>query len=359
MESQLRISFFVLKNNHNIYKKNIGRFFHENRYLIDNIVVDDNSNSRYKSIREWLNEKIKYIYSNRKKYEDCYIFFAHQDVYIYKSFFKYFKHFVTQINVDEIGLIGFAGKDSSNISHSFLLDSGVFCFTGESTPIEIETADEFCFAIPSTILTKHILLLSDISGWHAYAAELSIILKSKYLKTYYFPIFMEHNSTRTNNIGLFLTHKKIYSEYGTSIHTLVGEIKEYNWRDSIIRTIREFYYSRIKFKIKGTFILRMIYYYLDRFYHNRHGFRELDYLLSINDCDFYFLNSSSSKIDDFTINKVPVNIYFRNREKTKYQSVINNLDYNKNVFLMGCGTRLDGFKYINKLDINYKILKNV
>lgn len=352
----MKYSFFVLVNNSQIFNNNIGRFFEENRDLISNIVFDDNINSKYKSIRDWLNEKLNYIYSNRAEFENCYIFFVHQDVYISSSFFVYFEQFANLINQDELGLIGFAGKDSRNKSYGFLLDSGLFCFIGGYSPVEVETVDELCFAIPSNILFKRHLFLSDIDGWHAYAAEFSILLKIQGFKTYYFPIFLEHNSVRTNNAGLFKTHKKIFQIYKTNSFTLVGEIRKFSWLGCFNRNVQEFYYSKIRFSIKSRSLLRLLFYVIDFLRPSSFGLRRLDFLLSMNDCDFFYFDDSPIKIEDFSINKIPVKILFMHRYLTDYQKILGDYKINKNIFVLGCKTKFDGFKYIKKLDVNYKIL---
>jgi hypothetical protein len=350
----MKYSFFVLVNNKEIFDNNIGRFFDENTSKIANLICDDNSSSRYASIREWLNEKLSFIYSNEKLFENNFIFFVHQDVYSSPSLFYYFDRFISMINLDELGLIGFAGKNSSNKSFGFMLDSGLFWFTGGYSPAEVETVDEFCFVIPADVLIRHHIFLSNIAGWHAYAAEFSIVMKTKDLKTFYFPIYTEHNSVRTNNVGLFDTHKKLFQKYKLSIVTLVGDIKNFNWGDKVKRHFQEIYYSKIKFRFRNNNILRFVFNILDMLRPNSMGFRRLDYLLSKGQSNFYYFDNVALKIEDFIIDKPPLKINFKHIRQ--YTEISDDTNMGQNIFILGYRGRINGFKYIRRLDINYKVL---
>ena len=77
-----------------------------------------------------------------------------------------------------------------------------FCFTEDTETIEVDSVDEFLFGVKFNNLFSAKVMLSNIEGWHAYAAEFSILLRERGYSTYMLPIFVSHNSIRVNNKGV-------------------------------------------------------------------------------------------------------------------------------------------------------------
>jgi len=188
-----------------------------------------------------------------------FLIFAHQDVFIPKEFFLNFECLYKKSKKKEsIGLIGFAGITSSGKTYSLMKDSDIFLFDGNLRSQKVDSVDEFLFMIPWRIINKlSIKFCEKIPGWHAYAAELSIILRKQLLNTYVYPIYVEHNSTRVNNKGLFNTHRLVFKYYNFPLKTLVGEIKSFSFVEVVERIFLEWYSSNLKFKLKSTIIKKI------------------------------------------------------------------------------------------------------
>lgn len=351
----MKYSFFVLINNKNIFNFNALNFFNQIDAQNVSIYLDSNIDNKYKSIRIWINEKLRFIYSNESLFRNRIVFFMHQDVLPQKSFLDRFEYLTTLIDINETGVIGFAGIDSKGYGHMLMLDSGLFCFTGETSPLEVETVDEMCFGIPANVLISNKVILSDILGWHAYAAEFSIILNGKGYKTQYFPLFISHNSKRTNNFGLLRCHNELFNKYKVNIKTLVGDIREFNKFQLFKRITREFYINYFKFRINPHFSdwLKHLLFDNTGIFPNR--FRILNSLISKRDCIICTFDNNPFLMPDVEFSLKSNVIIFKHRNYSDLNNFISSLHDYQSVFIMGLTMPIEGFCYKRKLKLNYLI----
>ncbi|MBN2286923.1 MAG: hypothetical protein JXQ26_09745 [Tissierellales bacterium] len=315
----------------------------------------ENTNNEFPSIRIWLNEVFNDLKSNTHLDEFDFIVFSHQDVFIPKTFFESFeKLYLRNDDNEDIGLIGFAGITSNGETFSLMKDSDLFIFNGDFHPVEVDAVDEFLFIIPSKILKKIDIKLIDIKGWHAYAAELSIILRKKNFKTYVFPIYVEHNSVRTNNAGLFRTHQEIYKHYKIPIKTLVGDINHYSGLKRVKRILNEQYYSRIKFKLCSPIINQIKSFILDDLKLRFSIQRKLNSLYKGNIAFLAFSNKLSNPPHRAMINLKNAQIYFIQIDSVNFQQIEILKEKYDVIVLSGIPYAIENAKHLN----GFQILRN-
>lgn len=253
-------------NNKKIFEDNLFRSIENFQNHKISLFAKENQKNEYSNIRSYLNEILSGYGKENINFKDRpdFIIFAHQDVFFSKYFFENFENYFKNIeNKESIGLIGFAGISETGETYSIMKDSDYFIFDGNILPQIVDSVDEFLFIIPIDIIMNNQIQLISIPGWHAYAAEISLILRKKDIKTYVFPIFVEHNSIRINNKGLFKTHNQIYAYYNDSIKTLAGNISEYSLYAKLSRHIFELYSSNLKFKISSFMLYKLKSFILD------------------------------------------------------------------------------------------------
>ena len=351
---KVKYVFFIIYNDKSVYENNILNALdlqEIDKELIE-IIAFDNSESYYISIREWLNEKIQEIASNHARYRDSIVFFSHQDVFFDKYFLSTFESIYNDYSNLNIGLIGFAGIDKKGISHVFMCDSGEFRFTGQTHPVKIDSADEFLFCIKANILIKEKIELSNINGWHAYAAEFSMLLKCRGYDTFCFPIFTYHNSIRQNNDGIFKTHRKLFSIYNYPINTLVGSIKYYNSIYKVRRLFYDKYVNFVKFKINNFFTTAIKSFLLDKLRISFSINRYIQVLTFKKEVNFFFYTLSN--------NYLPKSLKIITNYSTLYFFQINKIDeYVKGggkevTIVWGYPEKIKGFKFFKKNNVNIR-----
>jgi hypothetical protein len=351
----MEYAFFVLYNNEDIFNANAAKYFKDIDAQKVSIYSDSNLNNKFTSIRSWINEKLEFIYSHEILFKNSVVFFMHQDVIPSKSFLVEFQILTSLIDLINTGVIGFAGIDSRGCGHSLMVDSGLFCFTGDIYPVEVESVDEMCFAIQANVLILNKVKLSEISGWHAYAVEFSIILNPKGFKTYYFPIFIEHNSIRTNNFGLLKCHRELYDKYKVSIKTLIGDVRRLNSFQLLKRNLREIYINYLKFKINPDLSNSLKSILLDKtgIYPNKS--RILNSLISEGNCILCSFDNNPVKMPDLEFNLRRKTILFKRCNYADLNDIISSVQGVQRVFLLGLTCKVDGFIYNRSLKLNYRI----
>lgn len=349
---QIKYHFYVIVNNKDIFEKNtkksVNNLIAENEQVCFHITY--NLNNEFLSIRLWINFILRSNYSNHETYKGSRLIFIHQDVFIYKNFINEIEHLLNN-NCDKIGLFGFAGIDINRHHHKFMIDSGNFCFTEDIEPLIVDSVDEFLFGIDFDIFNKNNLFVSNIKGWHAYAAELSILLKINGYTTVMLPIFVEHNSIRVNNLGLTKTHQELFSIYGVSLNTLVGKISHKTLYDNLKIYLYSIYVNLFKWKFRSSYFERLKSFFLDdlniRYNQNR---VKQNWLKKFKEVYYIHIYESASDKYSYDIELEKTHIYFRIiksvNDLTRYTD--------KNIIVSGITNKIEGFVFLKKCNLNIK-----
>lgn len=349
----MKFAYFTLVNNVNIFAENTKKFFAEKNEDIILIQVDDNVNRQYGSIRHWINEKLDYIYANESKFKDCFVFFIHQDVCVSANFQVQVSQYLSKLKQENIAVIGFAGIDLLGNPHMIIKDSGVFSFHGDSYPTEVDSVDELCFGVSSDFLIANNVKLSSLAGWHAYSVEFSILASIHSLKTFVLPIFMEHNSTRSNNNGLLKCHIELYNLYHYSIKTLVGDVKQYSMFGLISRQMQSFYNNYVKFKLNPTMSMYFKHVLFDLSGIKPNKTRILHYLLKRRNSEIIYVDCNQIKIDSFNFELDNCIINFRHVDTSHLNKFLSSNE--TNIFVLGYSEKIVGLHYCKRFNLNYKI----
>ncbi len=353
MNFSKKIFVFTIINNKTIFENNTKKCFEKQIVNQSNISfeVTENFNNQYNSIRSWINDILKKIHSSPEIYKDSQIVFIHQDVVIFDDFFtELIKMLHSQSH--KIGVWGLAGIDKNGKEYQFMNDSGTFCFTDFFNPQPVHSVDEFLFGLNANAIIKHNIYLSNLDGWHAYAAEFSFLLQEFEYQTFALPIYTEHNSIRTNNNGINQTHNQLYKLYNKELKTLVGTISKKKFSEKLKLKIYNFYVIFFKWKYKNDFMDKMKSFILDdlnlkfnsqRFLHKIiNKYTELEYIVVHSD-NFLVKNN-------LNINVNKTQIHFR---------IVNNLNQDEintknNFLILGHNFPIKSFKFLSKIALNIK-----
>jgi len=355
----MKYFIFTIYSDYNIFKSNLLKSFSiiKKTYTYRVYLFStDNQRGKYLKAREWLNSVLEYIKKHSDKFRNSWLVISHQDVYLPESFFYELDKHIESIPND-VGLIGFSGVDHYNKRYNLFLDSGMMICSGNYRPQKVDSVDDFLFCLNSEVIIKNDIRLSLIDGWHAYSPELSILLRRVSYKTYYIPVYVEHNSQRKNNKGLFSTHLKLYNIYGETLMTTCGMIGKYSSLKKFHRIIYELYSCYGKYGAFSKEIMSIKYAIYrtikcHRYIYIKSFFRRGDRLL-------YLIVASGSTLSEEkrTISSSSGNIeirFFENQiDLEKYISS----SYNKNAYsiinVLGLKKRIQGFKYFSRINLNY------
>ena len=291
------------------------------------------------------------IYTKQEDYVNSHIVFIHQDVQINNDFFiKVNKLFIDV--PDNAALFGFAGVDTQGKGHVFIKDSDYFVFSGTDEIKEVESVDEFLFIIDVNIFIKEKIYLSNIPSWHAYAAEFSIILRNYKYKTFYLPLYAFHNSVRTNNNGIYETHRELFKIYNKNCRTLCGDMSNKSISYNAKKQVYSIYTNKIKFN-KNLKLINLIKYYLLDLLNIKLNISRFIYYYKSSRNNIYYYFISNNMLDTF------INIDFKNGRLLNF-SIIKEIDINKLNLTKDRITYIKGFKqkinnsnkYIEKDDLN-------
>lgn len=350
----MRIHLYCLYNSESVLADNLTRSLSTvggGPTVLVNLC--DNSADRYTGIRAWLNEVLSSIYENPTEYSGSYICFVHQDVRLPRGFFERSAGCLESLSDEHVAVIGLAGIEESGRTHHFMLDSGEFVYSFENRPVEVQTVDEYLFFIDADALLKERVLLSQIPGWHAYAAEFSLVLGLRGYKTYFCPIYCEHNSVRRNNSGLYATHDMLFSIYKAPMRTLVGSIGKYTGLKRFKRWLYGQYVDTFKFRFRATWIDNLKSLMLDS--HPR-AFRINRYLKRVfrnRECYYLCLAEGNDLVNSaIEIETTTSRIHFR---LLGAKDELDNYISESYILVHGFMHRIAGFRYITRYDINLKI----
>jgi len=352
-KNYIQFHFFIIVNNFAQFESNTQLAVNNLMKKKDHVFIHitDNSKSQFKSIRHWLNDSFDEIYSNINLFSSSLVFFVHQDVFFKDNFLDQISTIFLKYNFENAGMYGFAGIDKFGATHFQMKDSNLFCCTGDFVPLKVETVDEFFFAIEPQIFFEKKIFLSNIKGWHAYAAELSIILHQHQINTYYLPVYVEHNSNRTNNFGLTKTHQQIFDLYKTEIFTPAGKIEKKNFYRKLKSNSYSFYVNYIKYKFQNNLIESIKTILLDKFHLNYNVHRIVNkYINSFDEVYFVVLEKPEYFLDTFNFKINSTKIVFKT--VVEENELLNYLD--KQVIILGFNNTIVGFKQIKNSNIQIK-----
>lgn len=341
----------AISNNNQLLKDNLLKSLNNEKNV--EYEITNNSDNSFSNVRNWLNFVLNKYYSKSINKVD-FICFAHQDIIIHDNFFKYFEKIHSQLKNENIGLIGLAGINSKGQTFSFMKDSDMFKFNGYFEPQEVDSVDEFFFIIPGKVIDNLQIQFANINSWHAYAAELAIILKNHNYKTYVYPIYIEHNSIRTNNHGLLKTHIQIYQTYKVKLRTLVGVIKDYSKYEKLKRRIREYYSANIKFQFSSSLIKKIKSFILDDLRFKFSIQRKLNLLYKGNICFIYFSNFHDLHSKDVRLSLERAQIHFISVLSDDKEIWNMNFSIYDKIIILGYQNRINKSFKIG----NYQIIKN-
>lgn len=311
----------------------------------------NNENNRYTYIREWINECLEEIYFKKKEFQNSYIAFIHQDVLFDRDLFCKLNRYVSE-KPNEAAVLGFAGIDSKSKTHNFMKDSKYFVFSGTDTMVEVESVDEYFFLLNADILISEEIYLSKISSWHAYAVEFSIMFRNLNYKTFYVPLYTFHNSKRSNNEGLYKTHKELYNIYNSTCYSLCGNVENESFRRRVKQKLYALYVNNIKFNNKLTFVDLSKFFFLDVLGLKLNMSRYIYYFkYSRKIINYYFISQKlfdENVVVEFDNGRV---LYFKTIEK--FEPNIINSDKNEITYVNGYKMKMkESCYYYEKYDIN-------
>tara|TARA_B110000305_G_scaffold242029_1_gene319202 strand:- start:2723 stop:3796 length:1074 start_codon:yes stop_codon:yes gene_type:complete len=347
--------FFVIINDEKKFKSNTYKCLEDLKLYNCGIFTHYtyNYNNEFKSIRAWINSILMTAYESKDEFVDSKFVFIHQDVFLEKKFIPQLEMLLDDINKNKVGVFGFAGIDEFGKQHKFMNDSNVFCFTEDTEAIEVDSVDEFLFGVEFNILFSAKVMLSNIVGWHAYAAEFSILLSKRGYSTYMLPIFVTHNSIRVNNKGLVNTHDQLFNLYKTPLNTLVGRICNKSLKQKYKIKLYSFYVNNFKWKFKSPLIEKIKSFTLDQLGLNYNKNRvKQNLVMSFDKVFVIHYYKLQNTLSDYDININGIDIKFRVifdlKELLKYTD--------DNVILSGFSKPISGFEYIEKIQLNVKRL---
>lgn len=292
-------------------------------------------------------------YETKDEFIDSRFIFIHQDVFLEKNFIQQLEMLLDDIDKNKVGVFGCAGIDEFGKQHKFMNDSNVFCFTEDTETIEVDSVDEFLFGVEFNALVSAKVMLSNIVGWHAYAAEFSILLRDRSYSTYMLPIFVSHNSIRVNNKGLVNTHDQLFNLYNTPLNTLVGRICQKSLKQKCKIKLYSFYVNNFKWKFKSPVIEKIKSFTLDELGldYNKNRVKQ-NLVMSFDKVVVIHYSKRQNTVSDYDINingtEIRFRLIFDLKELLKYTD--------DNVILSGFTKPVSGFEFIEKVQLNVKRL---
>lgn len=197
------------------------------------LILVDNTNNRFKSAAEALND-------GAKKSSGDFLMFVHQDVEIYDKYFL--KKFIDEI-YDEEQIFGIAGvKDNSGVYTNIRHGKGKkYAGKNQITNKEkVQTLDEVLIFIRKSTFEKLFFDEKTCDDWHLYGVDLCLKASSLGIDSYVLPANIYHLSTGKISKGYRETLIKLARKHSSNHKKIITTC-------SIIETSNM---GIIKYKIK-------------------------------------------------------------------------------------------------------------
>jgi hypothetical protein len=206
------------------------------------LILEDNTKSRFSSAAQALNH-------GGKKARSKYILFIHQDIDLSST--RWLEDAERWLEmIPDLGIAGVAGVSENLKGISTNLRQGnppvaIGQFKVD-TPLDVQTLDECLVIIPRSVFLGNKFDEDVCDGWHLYAVDYCLSIKSKGLRVLVLPLYVYHRSPGVSlSIDYFFNLGKIMMKHKSRypfIYTTVG-----HWDTS-----KSMYYYILKyFKVKA------------------------------------------------------------------------------------------------------------
>jgi hypothetical protein len=181
------------------------------------LVLVDNTNNRFPNASSALNHGATTATGD-------FFVFAHQDVEFYsRSWVRDVEEFL--LGLEPFGWAGVAGVNEQGQLHGFVKNSSSLLWTQYGLSVEIQTLDEVILICKRR---EHETYFDEgVPGWHAYGVDACVTTSLQGLKNYVVSFPLWHNSNRSNNKGLDISHNYVREKFHGKldvIHTSCGTI---------------------------------------------------------------------------------------------------------------------------------------
>lgn len=213
------LSVICVYNDENILEKYLLKSLNGQSIDFETILID-NTDNKFSSAADALN------YGAKKSKGDLLIF-AHQDIQFNPGNLSEIENYVS--DAEKIGVAGVVGVSEnlkgviSNITH-VSPPKQVGDIPAEEL-MEVQTIDECLIIIPSYIFKIQQFDKDVCDGWHFYAVDYCLSIKSKGYKTYVLPIELYHGTGSLSDLKVSMSDK-----YYKICNKLLKKHKnDYNW----------------------------------------------------------------------------------------------------------------------------------
>lgn len=170
------------------------------------ILVDNRNNKAFSSAASALN------WAARKARGE-YLIFAHQDIFLVgKDWLKRAKKILNSL--PKLGVAGVAGINDQAERVGYI-DDGEKKLWGEpfNKPQAAQTLDECLTIIPKSVFKKLKFDEKTFDHWHCYAVDYALSVRERGLKTYTIPLFVKHNTVKTNFVDLLKYQRRVFEKH--------------------------------------------------------------------------------------------------------------------------------------------------
>lgn len=199
-------SIICVYSNYESLENNLLKGLKKQNYPYELILIDNRNNKSFSSAASALNW-------GARKAKGEYLIFCHQDIVLAgKDWFKRARKILSNLN--NLGIAGVAGRNDQNKRVGYI-DDGWGKLWGEpfSKPQPAQTLDECLIIIPKIVFKKLKFDERNFDHWHCYAVDYALSTAEKGLKTYVLPLFIKHNTAKTNMVDLLKYQRRVFDKH--------------------------------------------------------------------------------------------------------------------------------------------------
>ena len=169
------------------------------------IALDNSQNKLFSSAAAALNYAAK-------KAKNKYLLFIHQDIILPdKNWLKKAEEILNSL--PDVGIAGAAGVDFQNKGVGHIDDGGGSWGRPFKKPQIAQTLDECLLIIPKKVFARLKFDQKNFDSWHCYGVDYCLGVQLLNLKVYTIPLFVYHNTLRTNIQNLLKYQSRVFEKH--------------------------------------------------------------------------------------------------------------------------------------------------
>lgn len=198
------ISVICVYNDKKSYKDNLLASLKKQDVVFELIPID-NTKGKFKSAAAALN-------FGSQKAKGKFLAFIHQDVALKgKDWLKRAQEILN--NLPDVGIAGVAGLNFQNKGIGYIDDGGESWGGPFKRPQLAQTLDECLLIIPRKVFAKLKFDQENFDSWHCYGVDYCLEVQLLNLKVYTIPLFVHHNTLRTNIKSLLKYQLRVFEKH--------------------------------------------------------------------------------------------------------------------------------------------------